>query len=250
MKNIRQELIIKENRKITDKTWIIRLAGDVSAITAAGQFVNISIPGKYLRRPISVHQLAAGSKEITLLYDIAGEGTKTLSTMEIGRKLDVLVGLGNGFQIPDEIRHPVLLGGGIGCAPLFQLGVNLLMAGKKPVAILGFNSKKDIIPFHRRLSGIGVPTYISTVDGSVGTKGFVTDVIKERNMDFDYFFACGPTPMLKALCSLDLPGQLSLECRMGCGFGACMCCSLETADGVKRICKDGPVFFKDELIWK
>ncbi|MCH5223988.1 MAG: dihydroorotate dehydrogenase electron transfer subunit [Muribaculaceae bacterium] len=250
MKSIRQTLTIKENRQVTDKTWYMRLAGDVSAITAPGQFVNLQIPGKYLRRPISVHQAIAGAKEISILYDVAGEGTEILTKLGEGRKLDVLVGLGNGFSIPEEIEHPLLLGGGIGCAPLLQLGIDLLMAGKKPVAIFGFNTKKDIIPIYKRMSEIGIPSYIATVDGSAGTKGFVTDAIAEKNIQYDYFYGCGPTPMLKALCELPTPGQLSLECRMGCGFGVCMCCSLETAGGVKRICKDGPVFDKEDLIWK
>ena len=237
MKSIRHTLTIKENRQVTNKTWYMRLAGDVSAITAPGQFVNLKIPGKYLRRPISVHQAIAGAKEISILYDVAGEGTEILTKLEEGRKLDVLIGLGNGFSIPEDIEHPLLLGGGIGCAPFLQLGIDLLMAGKKPVAVFGFNTKKDIIPIYKRMSEIGIPTYIATVDGSAGVKGFVTDAIVEKEIQYDYFYGCGPTPMLKALCGLPKPGQLSLECRMGCGLAYVCVAALKLLMELKEFVK-------------
>lgn len=250
MININQKLRVEENRQLTYKTWLMRLSGYYVENPTAGQFVNVAIPGKYLRRPISVHQHFNKEGELFLLYDVAGEGTRELSQIKPGITLDILVGLGNGFSIPNNIEHPLLLGGGIGSAPLYQLALDLVYAGKKPVVVFGFNTKEDVIPGLEGLINEGITTYFVTVDGSLGDKGFVTDVIRERNIKYDYFYACGPMPMLKALSGLPGEGELSLECRMGCGFGACVCCSLETKNGVKRICKEGPVFKKDEVIWK
>ena len=250
MEDIRKSLTIEENKPVSSRTWLLRLKGDISPITDAGQFVNIAIPGKYLRRPISVSRYFTKGKELHLLYNIAGEGTEILSRMKPGRVLDVLVGLGNGFSIPEGIRRPILLGGGIGAAPLLQLAYQLIENGIMPQMVIGLNTKSESWGMEHELREAGVVTYIATLDGTLGTKGFVTDVIREKNLDFDYFYACGPTPMLKAMCMLPTDGELSLECRMGCGFGACMCCTLETKNGNKRICKDGPVFKKDDLIWK
>ena len=250
MLNIQQNLTVIENRPLTGKTWKISLRGDNSAITKPGQFVNIAIPGKYLRRPISVHSYERTNNLLVLLYDVVGEGTRMLSEIEPGQTLNILMGLGNGFSIPDYISHPILLGGGIGCAPLFQLALDLIMNGKKPVLVLGFNTKEDIVEDMNILKSMGIPILYATIDGTFGTKGFVTDVIKENNLVFDYFYACGPLPMLLAVSSLPCPGELSLESRMGCGFGACMCCSIETKNGSRRICKEGPVFMKDDIIWK
>lgn len=250
MKSISHKLTIIANTRLTTKTRLLRLKGDISDITVPGQFVNISIPGKYLRRPISVHRYFSNEGNLELLYDVAGEGTKKLSEMTPGMTLDVLVGLGNGFSIPEDIHNPVLLGGGIGCAPLFQLAIDLVYAGKKPNVILGFNSTNDCPSIVWDLAKQGIPVHIATIDGSEGTKGFVTDVFREKNINFDYFYACGPMPMLRAVSSLPTDGELSLESRMGCGFGICMCCSLETKNGAKRICKEGPVFKKEDLIWK
>lgn len=250
MKNIRHKFKIVKNIPVSEKTWFMSLQGDVSEIKRAGQFVNIEIPGKYLRRPISVHRYYPESNILELLYDVVGQGTRELSEMKGGEILDVLVGLGNGFSITDEINNPILLGGGIGCAPLFQLAVDLVYAGKKPQVVLGFNTSKDIVPLIDNLKNIGIPVYIATVDGSLGTKGFVTDTMRENNIQYDYFYACGPMPMLRSLSKLPVDGELSLESRMGCGFGACMCCSVPVVAGYKRICKEGPVFKKDEIIWK
>lgn len=249
-RDIKQSFEIEENKRLTTKTWSLRLKGDVSEITKAGQFVNISIPGKYLRRPISVSRYFTREKELNLLYNVVGEGTALLSEMKAGSVLDLLIGLGNGFSIPSDISHPVLLGGGIGAAPLLQLAFDLMENGVKPQVILGYNTAKDSWGMEKELRDSGIVCYVSTVDGSAGVKGFVTDVIEEKNIKYDYFYACGPLPMLRSLSSLPVEGQLSLECRMGCGFGACMCCSLETTKGMKRICKEGPVFKKSELIWK
>lgn len=248
---MKNEYVIIANRQLSHKTWVMTLRGDTSDITAPGQFVNIAIPGKYLRRPISICDFSHISGEITLLYDVVGDGTKAMSLMTPGDKLDMLNGLGNGFSLNDGLKRPVLLGGGIGCAPMMALARALKTRGQNPVVVLGFNTAADTFGMESWFEQIGVDAYIATVDGSVGTKGFVTDAMRENNISADYFYACGPMPMLRALCtSLDIPGEVSIESRMGCGFGACMCCSVVTADGAKRICKDGPVFKKEELIWK
>ena len=246
-----REYEIISNRRLTHKTWVMILGGDTAKITAPGQFVNIAIPGLYLRRPISICDYSHVRGEITLLYDVVGEGTREMSQMKAGTKLNILSGLGNGFSTSSIGSSPLLLGGGIGCAPLMALARTLRQQGKNPVAILGFNTAADSFGMERWFDQIGVEAYVATVDGSLGTKGFVTDVIREKKISGDHFYACGPMPMLKALCQgLEMPGEVSIESRMGCGFGACMCCSVETADGAKRICKDGPVFRKEELLWK
>ncbi len=248
---IKGNYTIISNRRLTHKTWVMTLGGDTSAITAPGQFVNIAIPGKYLRRPISICDYSHERGEVVLLYDVIGEGTKAMSEMKQGDNVDMLNGLGNGFSLDSGAESPLLLGGGIGCAPLLNLARALKRLGKNPIAILGYNKAADSFGMDKWFEEIGVEAHIATVDGSVGTKGFVTDVIREKNINGDYFHACGPMPMLKALCNgLDIPGEVSIESRMGCGFGACMCCSVETRDGSKRICKDGPIFRKEELVWK
>lgn len=250
-RNIRNTYTVASNRRLTRKTRIMTLTGDTSELTVPGQFVGVAIPGYYLRRPISVCDYSHERGEITLLYDTVGAGTEAMSRMLPGEKVDMLVGLGNGFTTSTGARRPLLLGGGIGCAPLMALARELKHLGQEPVAILGYNTVSDGFGMERWFEQIGVEAYIATVDGSAGTRGFVTDVIREKEIKGDYFHACGPMPMLKALClGLDIPGEVSIESRMGCGFGACMCCSVETADGAKRICKDGPVFRKEELIWK
>lgn len=250
MKDIRKKYKIEENRQVSSRTRLLRLRGEESPEMKPGQFVNISIPGKYLRRPISISRYFPEEKELLVLYNIAGEGTEILADMQVGERLDLLVGLGNGFSIPADIHHPILLGGGIGAAPLAQLAYDLVANGVMPQVVIGYNTKDESWGMEKELRELGVASYVATLDGSEGTKGFVTDVIREKGLKFDYFYACGPMPMLKAVSSLPGSGQLSLECRMGCGFGACMCCSMETRDGAKRICKEGPVFRKEELIWK
>lgn len=249
--NIKHDYTVIANRRLTHKTFVMTLQGDTGAITSPGQFVNVAIPGKYLRRPISICDYSHERGEITLLYDVVGEGTVAMSAMKPGDSVNLLNGLGNGFSTDTGAKRPLLLGGGIGCAPLLGLARALKLKGTAPVAILGYNTAADSFGMERWFEEIGVEAYIATVDGTAGTKGFVTDVIREKGIKGDYFHACGPMPMLKALClGLDIPGEVSIESRMGCGFGACVCCSVETADGVKRICKDGPVFRKEELLWK
>lgn len=247
--NIQQNFDILANFPITHKTWVMMLEGDTGSFHVPGQFVNIALPGKYLRRPISVCDYSENS--LTLLYDVVGEGTRQMSRMRPEEKLDILVGLGNGFSIPENISNPLLLGGGIGCAPLVNLAKELKKGGKNPTVILGFNNSEDCDRIPEFFRTHDIEPVIATVDGSIGTKGFVTDAIRELNINGDYFYACGPMPMLKAISNtLEIDGELSIESRMGCGFGICMCCSVETTDGAKRICKDGPVFRKEELRWK
>lgn len=251
MNNVKGIYTVVSNRQLTRKTHIMILRGDTGAITAPGQFVNVAIPGKYLRRPISICDYNHERGETVLLYDVVGEGTSAMASMRPGDTLDLLQGLGNGFNPAAAGERPLLLGGGIGCAPLLGLARALKRCGKNPVAILGYNTSADSFGMNRWFEELGVESHIATVDGSEGTRGFVTDVIKEKDISGDYFYACGPMPMLRALSlGLDIHGELSIESRMGCGFGACMCCSVETAGGAKRICKDGPVFRKEELIWK
>lgn len=224
------------------------MKGNTSRFITPGQFANIALAGKYLRRPISVCDYDKDT--LMLLYDVVGDGTAQMSEMKSGEDLNILTGLGNGFNIDIECTRPVLIGGGIGVAPLLNLAKALREAGREPEVVLGFNTAADVV-LEKELQELGFRTIVTTADGSYGIKGFVTDALRDENMIYDYFYACGPLPMMRALCNeLPIEGQLSLDERMACGFGICMCCSLETRNGAKRICKDGPVFYKDELIWK
>ncbi|HOA33254.1 MAG: dihydroorotate dehydrogenase electron transfer subunit [Clostridiales bacterium] len=245
---MRQLLFEAENiRAIADKVYELKLTGDTTEIVRPGQFVNIRVIGKYLRRPISVCDW--DSESLILIFKVFGEGTEILSRIKKGEKMDILSGLGNGFTVI-ETDKPLLVGGGVGVPPLYGLAKKLIENGLKPNVVLGFASAKDVF-YKDEFESLGLKAYVATVDGTMGTKGFVTDAIKENNIECDYFYACGPNPMLKALCSeLECSGQLSLEERMGCGFGACMGCSINTAKGIKRVCHDGPVFFKEDLLWK
>lgn len=239
---------IASNERIAAKTYRMVLEGDTSDFTAPGQFANVAIEGKFLRRPISVCDYSEGS--LTLLYDVVGDGTRQMSEMKPGTVLNLLTGLGNGFDTEVKTQRPVLVGGGIGVAPLLNLAKALRRAGKEPEIILGFNTAADVV-LEKEFKDMGFRTVVTTADGSYGVKGFVTDAPGWKEDAYDYFYACGPMPMLRALCGIPvITGELSLDERMACGFGVCMCCSLETRDGAKRICKDGPVFKKEELIWK
>ena len=235
---------IAENAPVARDTYRLHLTGDTAAITAPGQFVDIRLAGRFLRRPVSVCSWSDGA--LTLYYKVAGAGTAQLSTLAPGTELDLLVGLGNGFDVAACGETTLLAGGGIGVAPLFGLAKCLLSAGKTPVAVLGFNTAEDVF-YENEFKALGVQTVIATADGSRGTRGFVIDALPER---FDTVCACGPMPMLKALCAkTDKPGQISLEARMGCGFGACMGCTVKVKGGYKRICKDGPVLVREAVIW-
>lgn len=235
---------IAENRPLTADVWEMRLLGDTSAITAPGQFVNIKLDGMFLRRPISVCDW--DEEGLTIIYKVVGKGTEYMSHLTAGAQLDLLTGLGNGFDVSKCGERTVLLGGGVGVPPMYGLAKALLAAGKTPIAVLGFNRAEEIF-YADAFRTLGVETIVATADGSVGVKGFVTDALPE---EYDYFCTCGPLPMLKAVYhSTKTSGLLSFEERMGCGFGACMGCSCKTKYGNKRICKDGPVLEKEEIIW-
>lgn len=238
---------ITQNEKIAQSVYKMRLSGDTSAIKKAGQFVNIKLDGFFLRRPISVCDYTA--EELLIIYKVVGKGTEKMSAMEKGEQLDILTGLGNGYDLTIKTERPVLIGGGVGVPPLYKLAKELKKQGKRVSVILGFNSENEIF-FEDEFKEIADRVLICTADGSYGIKGFVTDAVKD--IDFDYFFTCGPEPMFKALESTidkNISGQLSFEQRMGCGFGACMGCSCKTLTGNKRICREGPVLFREEIIW-
>ena len=238
---------IKQNHPLTADVWRMVLAGDTQWITRPGQFVNIELEGLYLRRPISINDW--DEETITIIYKVVGRGTEQMSHMQAGEQLDVLTGLGNGFDTDVECQKPLLVGGGVGVPPLYRLAKELIARGRKVSVVLGFNTSKEVF-YAEEFRALGVDVYVSTADGSLGTKGFVTDAIRENGIDFDYFYSCGPLPMLKALCDCtDVKGELSFEERMGCGFGACMGCSCKTLTGNKRICKEGPVMKREEIIW-
>lgn len=238
---------IQSNEPLTASVWRMVLEGDTQWISRPGQFVNIELAGRYLRRPISISDYDDGT--ITLIYKVVGAGTEQMSGMKVGEQLDLLTGLGNGFDTSVASQKPLLVGGGVGVPPLYNLCKQLLAAGKQPTVILGFN-RADELFYEKEFEALGVATYVTTVDGSVGVKGFVTDAIREKAIDYDYFYACGPLPMLKALsAATTTSGELSFEERMGCGFGACMGCSCKTLTGNKRICKEGPVMKKSDILW-
>ena len=238
---------ILSNEPLTPVVYRMVLEGDTQYITRSGQFINIELEGKFLRRPISVSDYDATT--VTIIYKVVGSGTEQMREMKAGQKLDILTGLGNGFNIENEAQRPLLVGGGVGVPPLYNLAKRLLQEGKKPMVILGFNTKSEIF-YEEQFKALGVEVYCSTADGSYGVKGFVTDVIREKELKFDYLYTCGPLPMLKALYdATEVEGEFSFEERMGCGFGACMGCSCKTKYGNKRICKDGPVLKREEIIW-
>ena len=236
---------IKSNELIAKSVYKMVLLGDTSDITASGQFVNIKLDGFFLRRPISVCDSVPG--ELTLVYKVVGKGTEVMSGMKAGEKLDVLTGLGNGYDTSLSGDKPLLVGGGVGVPPLYKLAKLLISEGKSVSVILGFNTKDEVF-YKEEFEALGAKVYVSTVDGSMGTKGFVTDCLKD--IDYTYFYTCGPEPMLKALYkATSTSGSFSFEERMGCGFGACMGCSCKTVTGNKRICKEGPVLIKEDIIW-
>ena len=236
---------IVENIPLTENVCKMTLAGDVSDITAPGQFVNIKLDGLYLRRPISVYDVS--DTTVTIIYKVVGKGTKQMSQMQ-GGVLDVLTGLGNGYDLSVAGDKPVLLGGGVGVPPMYLLAKRLIQQGKQVNVILGFNTQKEVF-CEDAFRALGAQVTVTTVDGSYGLKGFVTDAL--ANMDYSHFYTCGPEPMLKAIYKASkTSGQLSFEKRMGCGFGACMGCSCKTITGYKRICKEGPVMRKEEILWE
>ena len=235
---------VESNEKIAKSVYKMVLSGDTSAITRPGQFINIKVPDKYLRRPISVCDF--DGETVTVIYKVVGEGTKIMSEMEKGISLDVLTGLGNGFDIEKSGDRPLLIGGGVGVPPLYNLAEKLKAEGKTVTVILGFNTSDEVF-LKEEFEKIAT-VYLTTADGSEGKKGFVTDAMD--GIDYDYIYTCGPQAMLRAVYDkAKTGGQFSFEERMGCGFGACMGCSCKTKYGAKRICKDGPVLEKEEIIW-
>ena len=237
---------IRSNVALTDTAYKMVLAGDTSAITASGQFVNIQLDGLFLRRPISICDY--DDETFTIIYKVVGKGTEAMAAMAPGTKLDILTGLGNGYDISLVGEKPVLMGGGIGVPPMYNLAKKLLAAGKEIQVILGFNTASEVF-YEEEFKALGCSVTVTTVDGSYGVKGFITTPLE--NMDYDYFCTCGPEPMLKAVYkATKTPGQMSFEERMGCGFGACMGCSCKTLTGYKRICKEGPVMKKEEILWE
>ena len=237
---------IRNNEALTDSVYKMILAGDTSDITNCGQFVNIQLDGMFLRRPISVCDY--DNETLTLVYKVVGKGTEAMASMVAGTKLDILTGLGNGYDLTLAGEKPVLLGGGVGVPPMYNLAKRLREQGKEVKVILGFNTANEIF-YEDEFNALGCDVTVTTVDGSYGVKGFVTTVLE--NMDYTYFYTCGPEPMLKAVHKTSVTsGQMSFEERMGCGFGACMGCSCKTLTGYKRICKEGPVMKKEEILWE
>lgn len=241
-KNIVFEIV--SNEKIAESTYKMVLSGDTRYITNEGQFVNIALDGLYLRRPISVHDW--NENTLVIIYKVVGRGTEQMAEMKKGEKLDILTGLGNGYTVTEH-KNVAVIGGGVGVPPLYALAKKLKKEGKNVTAILGFNSADQVF-CKEDFEKVCDKVVVTTVDGSMGVKGFVTTPLADMNIE--YFYACGPEPMLKALYqATDKPGQYSFEARMACGFGACMGCSCKTKYGTKRICKDGPVLNKEEIVW-
>ena len=237
---------IAENVPLTDTVMRMRLVGNVSDITRSGQFINIKLDGLYLRRPISVYD--RDDESVTIIYKVVGKGTEQMRSMAVGESLDVLTGLGNGYDCALSGDRPLLIGGGVGVPPLYMLAKQLIAEGRQVSVILGFNTKDEVF-CEEEFRALGAEVSVTTVDGSYGVRGFVTDAMGE--VDYTYFYTCGPEPMLRAVYNAThTSGQFSFEERMGCGFGACMGCSCKTLYGNKRICKDGPVLTKEEIIWE
>ena len=231
-------------RRLKENVFELRLKGDTAEITAPGQFVNLKLDGLYLRRPISVCDLEG--ETLTLVYKVVGKGTELMIRLCPGDRLDVLTGLGNGYDTALSGERPLLIGGGVGVPPLYLLAKRLRAEGKSVSVILGFNTAAERF-YEEEFRALSCSVTVTTVDGSYGVKGFVTDAIPET---YTHVYTCGPEPMLKAQhCAIRTGGSFSFESRMGCGFGACMGCSCKTVTGYKRICKDGPVLQKEEILW-
>lgn len=236
---------IVENKQLVPNVYKMRLLGDVSEITACGQFINIQLDGLYLRRPISVYD--RDDVSVTIIYKVVGKGTEQMAKMQSGETLDVSTGLGNGYDLSLSGDKPLLLGGGVGVPPLYMLAKKLREQGKTVSVVLGFNTESEVF-CEEDFKKLGCDVTVTTADGSYGKKGFVTDAYPE---EYSYFYTCGPEPMLKAVYkTASTDGEMSFEERMGCGFGACMGCSCKTIAGYKRICKDGPVMKKGEILWE
>ena len=238
---------ILSNDLIADKTFRMRLAGPTGSLKRAGQFVDVAVDGFYLRRPLAAQEWDADS--LAVIYKVVGEGTAVMSRMAPGQSLEMLCGLGNGFDTGACRKSALIVCGGLGASPVFSLAKELLAAGKNVCVVMGFNTADDAVLVDD-FKAMGADVHLATLDGSLGVKGFVTDAIKAVQPEFDYFYTCGPAPMMKAVCqSLEGPGEASLEERMGCGCGICYGCTRHTAKGPRRVCADGPVFKKEDIIW-
>ena len=238
-------MTVAENRPLTREVYRMVLKGDVSAFTAPGQFLNLKLEGRFLRRPISLCDL--GEDSAAIIYKVVGQGTAQMAAMQPGEKLDVLTGLGNGYDLADAGEEPLLIGGGVGVPPMYLLAKRLRARGKAVHALLGFNKASEIF-YEEEFRALGCTVTVATADGSYGVRGFVTDALPKS---YSYYYCCGPEPMLRAVYKTAKgSGQLSFEKRMGCGFGACMGCSCKTITGYKRICKEGPVLRKEEIAWE
>ena len=236
---------VTSNNRIAKNVYRMTLSGDTSAIHNAGEFVNIRLDGFYLRRPISVHDV--DGETLTIIYKVVGRGTEAMSRMTSGEILQVLTGLGNGYDLSLSGDRPLLIGGGVGVPPLYLLAKRLIAQGKSVSVVLGFNTADEVF-CEDEFRALGCDVTVATADGSYGVRGFVTDALPK---DYTYFYTCGPEPMLRAVYrESNTSGQFSFEERMGCGFGACMGCSCKTVTGYKRVCKDGPVLKKEEILWK
>lgn len=237
---------ILENERIAKGTYRMILGGDTSGVKNSGQFVNIKLEGFYLRRPISVCDYDKST--LTLIYKTVGNGTEFMATLPVGSELDILVGLGNGFDLSKSGETPLLVGGGVGAPPMYNLCKRLIESGRKPTVLLGFRTAEEAF-YEKEFADLGADVIVVTEDGSMGEKGMVTDVIP--GLDYSYFYVCGPMAMLKAMSGImKTSGEYSFEQRMGCGFGACMGCSCKTKNGFKRICREGPVLSSEEIIWE
>lgn len=242
----RLTLTVIGNRQIASGIFEMKLSGCTTECRA-GQFVNLEIDGCFLRRPISVCDWEDGI--LTLAYKVVGKGTSAMAVMQPGCRIDTLVALGNGFNVDAPCTEALLVGGGIGLAPLCKLARELVSRGRKVTVVAGFRTAAEVFN-EDAFAAVGAGMLIATEDGSKGIKGFVTDAIRESGVSYDYIYACGPMPMMKALCAAtSAPGEMSLEERMGCGFGICMGCTCKTTVGPKRVCKDGPVFKREEITW-
>lgn len=238
-----EQFTILENQPLTGSVFRMVLAGDTTQIQRPGQFVEVRLPGLFLRRPISVCDWS--DSRLTLIYKVVGQGTRAMSALAPGACLDILTGLGNGYDLSPAGQNPVLVGGGVGVPPLYALCKALLAAGQSPQVVLGFNTANEVF-YQREFQALGVPVTVTTVDGSLGIQGYVTAGMPQ---DYTYVYACGPLPMLRAVnAAAKTSGQFSMEERMGCGFGACMGCTILTKHGPKRVCKDGPVFLREEVM--
>lgn len=244
---MKQQLFtVIDNIRLTESVYKMRLGGDTSEITSSGQFVNIKIDGLYLRRPISVCDCSCGV--LTIIYKVVGKGTEVMAQAKEGATFDILTGLGNGYDLSKSGDKPLLIGGGVGVPPLYMLARELIAQNKQVSVILGFNTKDEIF-YADEFAALGASVTVTTVDGSYGVKGFVTDAMQDK--EYTYFYTCGPESMLKAVYkATNTSGQFSFEERMGCGFGACMGCSCKTITGNKRICREGPVLVKEDILWQ